>query len=950
MEQAIQALQALYSSPDPAIKKQADDWLTQFQQTPPAWQLADQILSNGETPIEYRFFAAQTMRTKVQFDFYELPADSYGSLRDSLLNHIDRFRAPEFQAIHTMLAITIADLVIQADSAWADAFTSLFQRYGGSPDSFATLLEILRMLPEENTNQKLMTDGLKRSNSRERLMQAAPQVVQFLLNIQCPSVQAKKRVLECFLAWIEFGSLQPGDVVNNSLIPECFKFVNEGGDLSETSTDIVCEILRMSSEPLCQPAIQAMLPHIAGLKPKFEELLKFGAEQAVEQHTDELLQICRIYVETGECLIPLIMEQSTNPEVQGILKVILQCTGLPSQEISAIPLDFWNELGREVCRRPEMETKMDQFQGLYAELLSVTIRQCTVPMTEDPFQADDEYTAHRNALLGLVEDCLRIMTPNAALEHVLKSLQDGQGGGVNVQEAHFFCLTTVGARAQVCPDSVLWHLIQSLPPLIAQDHPEDTTQNAVLHFTRKTAIELLGSLWKWIRTRPDFLRSALEMISSLLLAPAPGGVALHIAERQKQLQQAAAIAFKDICYGGKSNLAELAPQMCQVFISTMHLPIRMHLFVVEGVAVVVSNLKDEEAFRTCLEQIITPLVNGLNSERERANVLSEILDRLTTVIRMIRVAEGSAKAASLGTLINNVLWPLVRQSLSTHPGDAKVVEKCCRVLKHSMRCVPDLFCPKVPEVAETLVLAFQQHQHSSYLYSAEILANSYASDPQITPVLAQLFHELSGTGLQVLSQKKDQLEELTELVEDFYGMHERYLRYAPMIVLEAPTLGPALQLWLDVIFVQQKDAIEAVIAFIEAVLGLVGSANAGFGDSPQHVQRGQILRPQLAQVAPGLLAAIFKLIVGVPTRYVREAIPCLVEGIRDAFPQEFPGWLEASFQQLPPAAVSNDERPKFGQQLVAGDSRTMNDVLHDICYRCEQIALRNRGQSGDKRK
>ena len=34
--------------------------------------------------------AAQTIRTKVQFDFYELPADSYGSLRDSMLNHIDR--------------------------------------------------------------------------------------------------------------------------------------------------------------------------------------------------------------------------------------------------------------------------------------------------------------------------------------------------------------------------------------------------------------------------------------------------------------------------------------------------------------------------------------------------------------------------------------------------------------------------------------------------------------------------------------------------------------------------------------------------------------------------------------------------------------------------------------------------------------------------------------------
>ena len=30
------------------------------------------------------------MRTKVQFDFYELPVESYAALRDSMLNHIDR--------------------------------------------------------------------------------------------------------------------------------------------------------------------------------------------------------------------------------------------------------------------------------------------------------------------------------------------------------------------------------------------------------------------------------------------------------------------------------------------------------------------------------------------------------------------------------------------------------------------------------------------------------------------------------------------------------------------------------------------------------------------------------------------------------------------------------------------------------------------------------------------
>ncbi|CAE8742581.1 unnamed protein product, partial [Polarella glacialis] len=450
MDQALQALQALYSSPDPATKKEADDWLTKFQQTPAAWQVVDSLLSSGDAPMQFRFFAAQTMRTKVQFDFYELPAESYGSLRDSLLGHIDRFRAAEFQPIHTMLAIALADLAIQMDHAWPNVVQTLFERFGQNPDSFPTLLEVMRMLPEENNNLKLMTDSFKREHCKERLQSATSQVVQFLLNLQCPSIQAKRKVLECFLSWIKFTNLQANDIAQNPFLPECFKYVVEGGDLSETATDIIIEVLRMCSLDLSffQPVIQVILQHITGLRSKFDALLGRGAQAALDADQDGLLQICRIYVETGECLVPLIMAQSNDAQVVGILQVILRCTDLPSQEISSIPLEFWHRLAHEVCRHPETDAKIDQFQGVYVELLSIMLRRCTLSMNEDPFQADDEVTAYRQRFLGLAEDSLEILTPNTAMEHVLKSLQEGQSHGVAVQEAHFFALTSVGARAE----------------------------------------------------------------------------------------------------------------------------------------------------------------------------------------------------------------------------------------------------------------------------------------------------------------------------------------------------------------------------------------------------------------------------------------------------------------------------------------------------------------------
>jgi transportin-3 len=953
MEQALQALQALYSSPDQATKKQADDWLIRFQQTPAAWQVADQLLSQNDAPMQFRFFAAQTMRTKVQFDFYELPADSYLSLRNSLLGHIDRFRSPEHQPIHTMLAIAVADLAIQMDQAWPNAVSTLFERFGHNAESYSTLLEVMRMLPEENMNLKLMTDSFKRDNCRDRLQASTQQVCQFLLNLQCPTIQAKRKVLECFLSWVKFTNLQANDIAQSTFLPECFKYVMEGGELSETSTDIIIEVLRMCSLDLSffQPVIQVILSQLAALRSKFDALLSRGAEAALDANQDALLQICRIYVETGECLVPLIMSQSSDAQVVGILQVILRCTDLPSQEISSIPLEFWHRLSNEVCRHPETDAKIDQFQGVYAELVSIMVRRCTLSPTEDPFQMDDEVVAYRQRFMGLAEDCLEILTPNTALEHVLKSLQDGQRQGVVVQEAHFYVLCSVGSRAEVRDTSVLWQLIQSLPPLISQSAGDDSIEGAILHFTKKTAIELLGNLWQWLKTRPDFLRSALEMISQLLLVSVPPNSPANVLERTKQVQQAASIAFKDICYGGRHHLQDLVPQLTRLYVSTISLPIRMHLFIVDGVASVVSHLSQDDDFRQGLEQLVTPLVNGLSSEREKPNVLSEILDRLTYIIRLVNVREGSVKAVNVGAMISNTFWPLIRQTIAQHPSDPKVVEKSCRLLKHSMRCVPDLFKPNVSNVATSLIVAFRQFQHSSYLYSAEILANTYAKDQEVVPILTQLFHELSSTGLQCLINARERLEEITELVEDFYGMFERYFRFAPMIVLEAPTLPPTLQLLTVMIFVQQKDAIEAVIAFIESVLGHIAECNKPMMNRRQDerkAQLGHLLRPHTLQVAPGLIEAIFKLIAIVPTRYVQESIPSILEGVRLAFPQEFLSWLEVALQHLPPSVASKVEQQKLGEQLIRGDSGQIYEAVQDLCYRCEQVALRNRGQTDSK--
>lgn len=56
-----------------------------------AWEISDQLLQIRQD-VESCYFAAQTMKMKIQTSFYELPTDSHASLRDSLLTHIQNLK------------------------------------------------------------------------------------------------------------------------------------------------------------------------------------------------------------------------------------------------------------------------------------------------------------------------------------------------------------------------------------------------------------------------------------------------------------------------------------------------------------------------------------------------------------------------------------------------------------------------------------------------------------------------------------------------------------------------------------------------------------------------------------------------------------------------------------------------------------------------------------------
>ncbi len=87
----LAALNALYHSADLGVKEEADRFLEAWQQSTEAWGICDGILHDPSQNMEAQYFAAQTLRTKVQRDFEELPSDAVSSLRDSLLTLLVKY-------------------------------------------------------------------------------------------------------------------------------------------------------------------------------------------------------------------------------------------------------------------------------------------------------------------------------------------------------------------------------------------------------------------------------------------------------------------------------------------------------------------------------------------------------------------------------------------------------------------------------------------------------------------------------------------------------------------------------------------------------------------------------------------------------------------------------------------------------------------------------------------
>uniref|UniRef100_A0A8C3PX19 Transportin 3 n=1 Tax=Chrysolophus pictus TaxID=9089 RepID=A0A8C3PX19_CHRPC len=463
-----------------------------------AWEISDQLLQIRQD-VESCYFAAQTMKMKIQTSFYELPTDSHASLRDSLLSHIQNLKDLS-PVIVTQLALAIADLALQMAS-WKGCVQTLVEKYSNDVTSLPFLLEILTVLPEEVHSRSLRIGANRRTEIIEDLAYYSSTVVSLLMTCVEKAGNDEKmliKIFRCLGSWFNLGVLDSTFMANSKLLSLLFEVLQQdktSSNLHEAASDCVCSALYAienveTNLPLALQLFQGVLT------------LESAYHMAVaREDLDKVLNYCRVFTELCETFLDKIV---CTPG-QGLgdlrtLELLLICAGHPQYEVVEISFNFWYRLGEHLYKTEDAVIH-SIFKAYIQRLLHALARHCQLDSDHEgvPEETDD-FGEFRMRVSDLVKDLIFLVGSVECFAQLYATLKDGNPPW-EVTEAVLFIMASIAKSVDQENNPTLVEVLEGVVRL-----PE-TVHTAV----RYTSIELVGEMSEVVDRNPQFLGTALVL-------------------------------------------------------------------------------------------------------------------------------------------------------------------------------------------------------------------------------------------------------------------------------------------------------------------------------------------------------------------------------------------------------------------------------------------------------
>ncbi|CDK27682.1 unnamed protein product [Kuraishia capsulata CBS 1993] len=939
LNQVNNALQALYSNVDSSVKKEASDFLQNFQRSQEAWSIVFPVLQNDDpSALQLRIFAAQTLRSKVNYDLSQVPRESLPSLKESILQSIIAFDTKQ-KLISTQLCIALANFSLQYLD-WKNAVTEIVNAL--SATAVSSLLEFLQVLPEELSDVKKtpLTDEEFRVRSQELLTDNVEQVLYILTSFagskDSNGGSANSLVLSCLNSWIKEVPLDQV-LTNNALCSLVFQGVLDV-DTFEMSIDCLCTLIQETRDYDNLVVIKALYEQLMTLRPMI-----------TEDDPEQLEAFTRLFVEAGEAWHVYVAKMPE--EFAPLADVLLQLTSFDEDlDIVKYTFYFWYAL-KQLIVMEKFAHSRQVYVPVYTKLLEVMISHLRYPVVEGNESTDssvlfgdrereDKFKDFRYEMGDVLKDCCAVIGTDTALGiplNILVSYVESKSRGVIVPwqqaEAAIFSLRAMAKEVGTSEQNVLPKIMTLLVQL-----PENPK-------TRYAATLVLGRYTEWTARHSNFLEPQLDyIIKGFQLA-------------DTEVNTAAAHALMYFCQDCSHLLINYLEQLFNFYNSVYaSLDLKSLYEVADGIGHILREEKNKETLYNITLMFWKPTLETLqgfcdNIPKDKKTLeethtkIADTIEVISAFVRVLKPRNSRDTEVPVAKIIVEVCWPLVAKLLSIYGESERVSERCSKFMKTSMQSFSLHLIPVISQTAELLVHGFEKFHYGCYLWVSGIFIREYSDEvvpAEIRESVWQFSIQQSSNFMRFLDERKSNLANYPDLVEDFFRMVSDILMFFPFKFVDSPLLTSSFSTALAALStLTQVDPISNTLEFLIDLFswGFETPPISFVDEVPAEVQLK--LRQFTLQVGQELTTVLMTgLIYSFPYDCAPDASDLLSKIIKLSVSQNTPDakagliWLDGSIQTLPTGSVNEKERLKLlatvETAINSKDFRRVRASIHDF--------------------
>lgn len=821
IDQVIQCLNTMYSGASQDSKKQAMDFLENFQKSNESWMITNEYLNNNASNndnIQIKLFLSQTLRNKLTYDLNQLNDNNLTELRNMILQLILKYSGNNNKLIRIQLNICLSQLILQ-DLSWLDPLNDLIDFFTEN-NMFLNLFEFLKILPEElnDINKTFLNDeefthrtnSIINENNLTRIFTILDKSINGneLLILDCLNNWIKELPIEKFLSIESLTNL-----IFNSLNNEA---------LFEKSVECLITIIRETRDIENHQIINAILGKLLDLQTSIK----------VDEDNFELL--ARLYLESCESWHVLIAK---NPEsFYKLVEILLTYLNL-DENLNVIHYSFyfWYLL-KQLIILPNFKNSRAIFTPIYENLIKIIMKHLTYPISADEdennnedhdlFDGDkeqeDKFKEFRYEMADVLKEATVVVGPYRALSIPFENIKSIQLGGSNLKwqniESSLFTMRSMAKEIPKNENKILPNIMKFLIEL-----PE-------IPKIRYSATLVLGRYTEWTNMNPEYLEIQLNYIIK-------GFELTFNANDAKSISMASTSALMYFCQDCSKLMIKYLEQLYILYNQISgKIDFKSNSEVINGISHILLNFnEDDPKMSEFLLVFLKPIFNNLESlyESTDSEKIGENFDLITIIIKILKIRDYNIQNNKVVEIFNNYILPLINKFLTKFIDNLNINEKILKLIKTSVESFNIYLLDNLKNLIDLLLQGFKFNNFGCYLYVSGSILREF-SDPEHFEL--SLINDVFKFGVEqclnffkILSTKDTKsLNEIPDVIEDFFRMLDDLLMYYPnqfFDIDETIIINPSIE--ASVLLFDNFESFEGTISVIHYLIDLVswGSNN-----------------------------------------------------------------------------------------------------------------------------